>query len=165
MPKALLVIDMQEATVGKAHADYFRYDGLLERVNQVIRATDADLVVYIRNLMKNNLINRLAPVRAFDGEPAAELAKGLERVSDHVFGKYSGDAFTVPELDELLKSAGVDTLELIGADGGGCVALTAIGACKKGYQVIINTAAVGTMFEQKREKYYKQLEGMGAKFI
>ena len=61
MRKALLVIDMQEATVGKNHADFFKYDtALLKKVNNVINNTDADLVVYIRNLMKNNFINKLA---------------------------------------------------------------------------------------------------------
>ena len=29
MKKALLVIDMQEATVGDAHADFFKYDNEL----------------------------------------------------------------------------------------------------------------------------------------
>ena len=37
MRKALLVIDMQEATVGKNHADFFKYDtALLKKVNNVI---------------------------------------------------------------------------------------------------------------------------------
>ena len=67
MKKALLVIDMQEVTVGAAHADFFKYDNeLLNRVNSVIGSTDATVVVYIRNLMKNNFINNYFFYTRFD---------------------------------------------------------------------------------------------------
>ena len=48
MKKALLVIDMQEVTVGRNHADFFKYDNeLFDRVNTVISNSDAAVVVYI----------------------------------------------------------------------------------------------------------------------
>ncbi len=34
----------------------------------------------------------------------------------------------------------------MGVDGGACVALTALGAIKNGYKVIVNEAAIGTMY-------------------
>lgn len=168
MKKALLVIDMQEATVGKDHADFFKYDSaLLDRVNKVISETDAAEVVYIRNLMKDNLINRLAPVKVFDKTKEAQLAEGLKKISSNVFSKYKGDAFTDPQFCGFLKNNSIDTVELIGVDGGGCVSLTALGACKNGYKVIMNTKAIDTMsaFVSKKEKYYAQLKKLGAQFI
>ncbi len=166
MKKALLVIDMQEATVGANHADFFKYDDeLLKRVNSVISGTDAAIVVYIRNLMKNSFINKLAPVKVFDGTPQAELAKELLIVSSNIFSKYNGDAFSNSEFRAFLKSNSIDTVELIGVDGGGCVSLTALGACKNGYQVILNTSAIGSMFETQKDKYYKKLKKLGADFI
>ncbi len=34
---------------------------------------------------------------------------------------------------------------MIGVDGGGCVALTALGAIKEGYKVIVNENSFGTL--------------------
>ena len=166
MRKALLVIDMQEATVGKNHADFFKYDtALLKKVNNVINNTDADLVVYIRNLMKNNFINKFAPVKVFDGTSDSELVKDLQVVSSNIFSKYSGDAFTNENFSDFMKTNHIDTIEIIGLDGGGCVSLTAFGALKNGYRVILNTSAIGTMFGTKKEKYYEKLKKLGAEFL
>lgn len=42
MSKALLVVDMQEATVGENHAKMFDYSkDLLDKVNEAIVSTDA----------------------------------------------------------------------------------------------------------------------------
>lgn len=166
MKKALLVIDMQEVTVGRNHADFFKYDNeLLDRVNTVISNSDAAVVVYIKNLMKNNLINKLAPVKVFDNTPEAELAKDLLILSDFIFSKYTGDAFSNSEFSEFLKNNGIDTVELTGVDGGGCVALTALGACESNYKVILNTLAIGTMFDAKKDKYFNKLKMLGAEFV
>ena len=166
MKKALLVIDMQEATVGKNHAEFFKYDtNLLQKVNDVINNTDSDLVVYIRNLMRNNFINKFAPVKVFDGTSDSELVEELQIVSSNVFSKYSGDAFSNMDFSNFLKTNQIDTIEIIGLDGGGCVSLTALGALKNGYRVILNTSAIGTMFVTKKEKYYEKLKKLGAEFL
>lgn len=166
MKKALLVVDMQEATVGETHADFFKYDnGLLERVNSVIKKTNASVVVYIRHLMKNNFINKFAPFKVFDNTPEAALAKELLLISSDVFSKFTGDAFSNSDFCLFLKNNSIDTVEVIGVDGGGCVSLTALGACKNGYKVIMNTSAIGTMFDTKKEKYFKKLKKLGAEFI
>lgn len=166
MKKALLVVDMQEATVGTNHAPIFRYDSdLLNRVNSVIDKTDASLVIYIKHLTKKNLINMLAPVKCFEGTAAAEWVNGLKIVSPHCFRKYVGNAFSNAELTNFLKENACDTIELIGVDGGACVALTAISACENGFKVILNTSAIGTVFKSKRDRYFNKLKRLGAEFI
>ena len=51
MAKALLVIDMQEFSVGENHAKVFRYEqALIDKVNQVIEAYQGEFVIYIRNI-------------------------------------------------------------------------------------------------------------------
>ena len=166
MKKALLVIDMQEATVGKNHAEFFKYeDDLVQKVNAVISETDAELVVYFRNLMKKTLITKMSPVKVFDGMPEAELAEDLIKVSPYVYSKYTGDAFSNPEFAKLLRGNQIDTVEVVGVDGGGCVSLTALGAINNRYQVIINAGATGTMFDKKQEKLFKKLRNAGAQII
>ena len=141
----------------------FRYPAdLLQRVNAVIEANERNVIVYIRNLMKDNLLNRLAPVKCFAGTPEAELAEGLLVRSSHVFDKYRGDAFSNPRLAEFLRDWSVEELELVGVDGGGCVALTALGGCDAGFRVVLRTSAIGTMFPEKRQRYYEQLRKKGA---
>lgn len=166
MSKALLVIDMQEATVGENHAKMFDYSNdLLDKVNETIVGTDAEVVVYIKNLMKNNLINKLAPVKCFEGTKEAELASGLKIVSNHIYGKYEGNALSNTELVEFHQTENVQEIEVIGVDGGGCVSLTALGVIDSGYKVTLNTACIGTVFEKQRDKYYKRLREKGATFI
>lgn len=166
MAKALLVLDMQEVTVGKDHAKFFSYpEDMLAKVNSVIEQNECNLIVYIRNLMKNNFINKLAPVKCFAGTQEAELAEGLLMKSEYIFDKYKGDAFSVPAFAAFLKEKSVDEVEIIGVDGGGCVSLTALGACTAGYRVRLNTAAIGTMFTAKRDKYYAKLKALGAEIV
>lgn len=45
------------------------------------------------------------------------------------------------------------------------VALTALGAIKEGYSVIVNETAIGTMFLKNKEKYFKKLRDADVKFI
>ena len=41
-------------------------------------------------------------------------------------------------------------------------ALTALGAIENGYKVKLNTSAIGTIFTDKRDKYYAKLKEKGA---
>lgn len=115
--------------------------------------------------MKDNLISKLVPFKAFDGTKNAELASSLNVVSDYVFKKYKGDAFTNPALKAKLDELNIDEIEIVGLDGGGCVARTALGAVKAGYKVTLNTNAIGTMFIKKAEKLNAKLKKLGAEFI
>ncbi len=166
MKKLLIVMDMQEIAFGQQHAAFFRYDAdLLQKVNAVIDAHAPDDVIYIRTLMKKGMLSRFAPVQVYDGSPQAELAAALHKVSDHVFTKYRGDAFTDQAFAAYVKASGADTAAFAGIDGGGCVALTALTACRNGLHVIIHTGAVGTMFPAKQEKHFATLKQLGAEFL
>lgn len=167
MKKALLVIDMQNVCVGEKHATYFKYDNeiLIRTVNEVIDANKGNLVIYIKNVMKKNLINKLAPFQAYEGTEEVELVSNLHVTSNYVFTKYKGNAFTNHKLNDLLKEHNIECVEVVGVDGGACVALTALGAIKEGYSVIVNESAIGTMFNKNKEKYFKKLRVADAKFI
>ncbi|MGM9669604.1 MAG: hypothetical protein ACI3VZ_07620, partial [Faecousia sp.] len=60
MKKALLVIDMQNFCVGDNHATYFRYNNtdLVEAVNGVIDTNKDNMVIYIKNIMRKNLLRQ-----------------------------------------------------------------------------------------------------------
>ena len=164
MKKALLVIDVQKFCVGESHAEFFHYDGgaLLSAVNRVIEQNERNPVIYIQNMMKRNAINRFAPFQAYEGTPAVELADGLNIVSNYRFSKYRGDAFSNSELKTALRRMGVEQVELVGVDGGGCVALTAFGALREGFQAVVNTSAVQTIYPEKQAKFFRRLQKQGA---
>ena len=164
--KALIVVDMQEVCVGKNHAECFQYpDSLLPAVNQIIDENKENIVVYIRNIMKKNTINKFAPFHAYEGSKEVELVEELHIVSDNIFDKYTGDAFSNKELPEFLEKSDVDEVEIIGVDGGGCVPLTALGAVKNGYKVVVNTKGIGTMFTKKHDSFFRKLEKKGATIL
>ena len=167
MKKALLVIDVQEIFLGESHAVFFDYDReLVNNINGIIEENKENMVVYIYNYMKQNFINKFAPYHVYENTHQAEPVKSLNIISGHKFAKYVGNAFSNPELDKFLKEKGVDMVEVVGVDGGGCVALTALSAVKKGYAVIVNDKGIGTIKANlgKKKKYDEQLKRLGAKF-
>ena len=166
MKKVLLVVDMQEVCIGENHAKIFQYEeDLIDRVNEVIGCNENNMVIYIRNVMKRNVINKFAPFKAYAGSKEIELVRGLRIVSDLCFDKYEVDAFSNAELVKFCEDNQVEEIEIIGVDGGGCVALSALGACKLGYKVIVNTRAIGTMFTGKEKKFHERLKKMGAEIL
>lgn len=167
MKKALLVIDAQEICLGESHAELFDYDSeLVNKINGIIEENKDNTVAYIYNYMKRNFINKFAPYQVYENTPQAEPVKSLNIISENKFAKYAGNAFSNPELDKFLKEKGVDTVEVVGVDGGGCVALTALGAVKNGYGVIVNDKGIGTIKANlgKKKKYDEKLKRLGAKF-
>ena len=167
MKKALLVIDMQNEMVGEKHATYFQYDNemLIQSVNEVINTNENNLVIYIKHIMKKNLINKFLPYQVYEGTEQVEFVSKLRMVSDYIFTKYKSNAFTNPKLNEFLKEQNIECVEVVGVDGGACVALTALGAIKEGYRVIVNESAIGTKLILNKKMYFRKLKKAGAKFV
>ena len=71
--------------------DFFKYDKeLVNKVNQIIESNKECKIIYIRNIMKNNLINKFAPFKAYEGTTEVELVSSLKIVNDNIFDKYAG---------------------------------------------------------------------------
>ena len=148
MNKALLVIDLQRKYIDKVYGE-----DVVFAANSVIGENLDNTVVYIKNISKYKFRNK-----------GTELADNLNVVSEHIFTKQAGDAFTNPELKQFLDSRQIDTVEIIGVDGGACVVMTAVGAVNNGYKVIVNTQAIATrpLLEKRRDIYFAKLKFMGA---
>lgn len=58
----------------------------------------------------------------------------------------------------------LNTVEIVDIDGVGRVALTALGTIRNGFKVIVNTKAIGTMFE-KAEITFSDIKEKGATFV
>ena len=162
--KALIVLDMQEVCVGKKPLFFFKYDKqLVDKVNKVIEKNDN--VIYVRTLLRKIPLYYISPVRVFDGDKRAELVKGLIRKGNVVFDKYRGNAFSNPKLLKYLMDNKIDTIEVVGVDGAGCVVLAAFSAIKYELKVIINTTAIDTMFKNRQTRMFKKLKEKGVSFV
>ena len=159
--KALLVIDVQEDYTGTTAKSPFPYEdaaGLVSRINRAIaRAVQQGyLVIYVRQEFDGVLGALFSAAfsdgTAMKGRPGTEIDRRIDRVTDHVFTKFRGDAFSNPMLDRFLVEHQVGELFLAGLDMDGCVHFTAKGALARGYRVHVVREALGLRAKRKWNK-------------
>lgn len=162
--KALIVLNMQKAYVGKEHEEEFKFDeDILIKVNDAIAENTS--VIYVRSLMKYNLITMFAKLQMFDGTKAAQLTEGLFMKGDIVFDKYKPGAFTNKKLIRYLIANNIDAVEICGVDVNNCVYQTVLGAIENQVSAVINTKAITTMNEHKLKHQYNLLKAKGVQFL
>ena len=126
---ALLVIDVQKALIAGA----YREDAVLaaiRTVSETVRARGG-IVVFVQHCHAS-----FAPLKK--GNPGWELHDRLDvRAGDHIVEKQASDAFYDTELDDLLRSTGVDHLYVTGLQTEYCVDTTCRSALSRGYGVTL----------------------------
>ena len=166
MNTAVIVMDLQEGTVGKHHLPFFHYkDDLLKKANRIIEHSKGKTIVYIRTVMKSGGIYKIIPVKMQPNQPAAQLAEGLKVISGHIYDKYTGNAFTNPELHKFLQSKKIKHIEIFGIDGSGCVYKTSRGAIDHGYTVKVLTEATDSTSRVMMKSKLKKLAKRGAEIV
>lgn len=147
MADYLLVIDMQTDYVGEKKG----YPAsLLTAVNTKISAYPKDHVVYVVNRFFWEL----------NSKPKT-LAQGLSVVSDHIFEKRRASCLTSPALQDFLENCRVQSLEVIGVDGNGCVKASVLALAQKGYQVTADLKGIGVLHQKRFEKTLAQWQSAG----
>lgn len=147
--RALLVVDVQTDVMRGRDTD-----GLIEACNDVIGRYAPENVVYVVNRMP--------------WEPASrrkELGEGLSMVSDLLFGKRRGSAFSNPGLARALDDMGADEVEVIGIDGNHCIKATALAALRRGLAVTVNTRAVVSRNPGAFERTKRRLSDAGVRLV
>jgi nicotinamidase-related amidase len=127
---ALLVIDVQQGLFRRSTPIY-QAETLLDNINDLVAgAYQAGAPVYYvqhsnqKILVKGSLDWRLHPQL----QPTRQ---------DGLIHKLYGNAFQDTNLDEMLRSQGVNTLVITGLVTQGCVKATCLGGIKMGYRVIL----------------------------
>lgn len=153
---AVVVIDMQRdfcspsGAFGCAGMDISANERIVRPLNAFAIAMRnlGALIVWIRQMasprhMSPAIIRRLrrAPERlelCIQGSKGAELAEGLEvDPADAMVEKFRYSAFFGSSLDQILRSAGIQTTVLVGTAANGCVDATARDAAQLDYDVVI----------------------------
>lgn len=147
---ALIVIDIQ-----KGYIENYE-ECLVEKINRRIQDKKkvSECIVYIKNTkcLRN-------------GKRTEEFADSLSIVSDNIFEKEKADAFSNKEFVDFLLKNEIIHVELIGVDGNSCIAQSAIGATKLGFQVSLPVECVGVRNQERFLKTVKNLKEKGVFFM
>lgn len=170
MRKALLVIDAQEDFIGeqrnKKKFNYEDVDELVKNINDKITTYEKnnDEVIYIANVLPNNLFYKKFFPYGISGSKGAKLYKRIKIVSENYFEKHVGNAFGNDNLVKFIKENQIEMVELIGVDGAYCVFKTAKGARRMGLTVTILRDSVGTVNPDKFIKLSTKLKTLGVAY-
>lgn len=163
--RAVLVIDIQEDYTGKTAKPPFPYknsDRLIATVNSIIEKASRKniIIVYVQQEFDGNLGRMISKIfaggTAIKGNPGTEIDERILNLSNHIFSKTKGDAFSNPKLDEFLIKHQVNEVYIVGLDAEFCVHATATGALNRGYHVNIITDGIALRVEKKWEKLLNQ---------
>jgi nicotinamidase-related amidase len=123
---ALLVIDVQNKVVAKAH-DRDTVVGAIARAVDAAREAGAP-VIWVRHISEN------LPQGSEDGAIVPEL---VPAPGETVIEKFYGDAFEETELEATLAALGVGRLIVTGAQTDACIRSTIHGGFSRGYDVTL----------------------------
>ena len=137
--KALLVVDVQTNVMKRRNTE-----GLIEACNDIISQYEPEQVIYV--------VHKLPWERA---SKKKEFGAGLSVVSDYVFDKREGDAFSNPKLLQRLQEL----------NGNFCIKETALGALKNGLKATVNVRAVVSKNEKAFEDTKHDLRDAGVNVV
>jgi len=155
VPRALVIVDFQnDFTPPEGALAVPEGDAIAERLNELGRSGDFDLVVATRDWHPPNhgsFAERGGPwpVHCVRDTPGAQLHPALDaRLIDATVDKgqdpetegYSG--FEGTRLEDLLREHGIDHVTIAGLATDYCVKNTALDALRAGFQVTVETNAV-----------------------
>jgi nicotinamidase-related amidase len=155
VPRALVIVDFQnDFTPPDGALAVPDGDAIAERLNELARSGEFDLVVATRDWHPpdhGSFAERGGPwpVHCVADTPGSQLHPALDAsVLDAIVDKgqdpgtegYSG--FEGTRLEELLRERGIDEVTVVGLATDYCVKNTALDALRAGFQVTVDTGAV-----------------------
>lgn len=161
--KYLLIVDVQKKFYEKTEIES-QANEMVQKINQLINKVDPQKVIYIQATGKALSVSwkgfKVLPIL-----PAPELDSNLKIVSNNIFTKVEGDAFTLVDLNKLLTANGAKEIIIVGLLAEECIYNTAIGGKGKGYDVYIVSEAVIGKSKEGKDKTFKKLTENGIKIL
>ena len=149
---AFVVVDLHRDNLGAEglrSVDAAHVEPMLAAVNRLVESAKPHGVTVA--FVKSEAHGDLDPRVTVGGNP--------------VFGRRRSDAFESRELDEFLRTRGVDHLVIAGAFASGAVSLTSEGARNRGYKVQVVGDAVGDASDGKKRTAIDRLRQSGVEII
>jgi nicotinamidase-related amidase len=136
---------------------------MIKHINSLIEITDPEKIIYIKSAGK--MLELSLKHISVDTIPPPPLDTNLKMVSDFVFTKLGGDAFTSADLSAYLMKNSVKEIILVGLLAEECIYNTALGGKKKGYDIyIVPEAVIGKTLKCK-EKTLQELKEKGINLV
>ena len=155
---ALLVIDVQQGMFEKSTPVY-QAERLIRNITTMVRGAQqaGAPVIYIQHSGERDLVR---------GTHEWQFHSVLQALGpDYTVHKLHSNAFEETNLDDILKSRGVDTLVVTGMVTHGCVKATSLGGLAAGYKVILVADAHSSYSQKAGElitEWNSKLEKQGA---
>lgn len=165
--RALLIMDMQEALLGKNRNKKYTYESekLIKNINNEICKYDKENIFYVKTINKNNFLNKMLNKKMYETDPNTKLVDKLNIVNKHFIHKESKDAFKNKEFEDKLKKAKIDELQIVGVDTCGSICDSVISGLKKGFKIVLNKSLMESISKEKSEKVCKKMQNKGAKIL
>ncbi|MFC2086455.1 isochorismatase family protein [Bacteroidota bacterium] len=160
--KYVIVLDVQQQSYENTQADSSALE-LTRTVNSLIDKFAPEKVIYVKNTKK--ILSLSFKGFSVDTMPVPDLDSNLKIVSNNIFTKYSGDAFTSAELNNLLENNSAKNIILVGRLAEECLYQTALGGKHKGYDIYIIPEAIIGKTTRRKEKAIKKMAEKGIKLL
>jgi nicotinamidase-related amidase len=158
----LIVLDIQQFPKKNKQLEN-SVNEMTENVNALISRFNPGNVIYIKSAGKAISIT-LKGIKTVV-LPAPEFDNNLHVVSNNIFTKTEGDAFTSAELESYLKSRKAKEIVLAGLMAEKCIYNTALGGEARGYQMKIVTESIVGTTQKRKDKAVKKMKEKGIQFI
>jgi len=136
---------------------------MIQNVNSLISHFNADNVIYIKATGK--AISITSKGFSIDTLPASDFDSTLNIVSNNIFIKIEGDAFTSAEMISFLENKKAKEIVLVGLMAEKCIYNTALGGKDKDYDITIVPEGIVGMTKKKKDKAIEKMKVKGIKFL
>jgi nicotinamidase/pyrazinamidase len=158
----LMVLDIQNYCKKNKQQEVSVSEMILN-VNSLIHHFNPEKVIYIKATGK--AISFTSKGLSVMVLPAAEFDSSLMIVSNNIFTKIKGDAFTSAELISFLESKKVKEIVLVGLMAEKCLYNTALGGNARGYDIKIVPEGIVGATQKRKDKAIKKMKAKGIKVI
>ena len=134
---------------------------MIQNVNSLISHFNADNVIYIKATGK--AISITSKGFSIDTLPASDFDSKLNIVSNNIFIKIEGDAFTSAEMISFLENKKAKEIVLVGLMAEKCIYNTALGGKDKDYDITIVPEGIVGMTQKKKDKAIEKMKVKGIK--
>lgn len=157
----LMIVDIQSSFyTGKSFESMANQ--MVQEANKLIGNFDPSKVIYIKAGGK---------VLSISGKGIStsivypDLDSNLNLVSQNIFTKIEGDAFTSEELSVFLNRNNAKKIYLIGLMAEKCIQSTALGGKERGFEIILIPKAIIGTSEKKKVKALKKMSEKGVSIM
>jgi len=158
----LIVLDIQKFPKKSTQLDSSVMK-MIQNVNSLISHFNTENVIYIKATGK--AISITSKGISIDTLTAPDFDSTLNIVSNNIFIKIEGDAFTSAELISFLENKKAKEIVLVGLMAEKCIYNTALGGKDKDYDITIVPEGIVGMTQKKKDKAIEKMKVKGIKFL